>query len=335
MWQLKAEVLAILPLHPRPGYFTNLSMSYSHLRYPLLVPMISAGMHAMTGNLDDLGKTVSLLWYPAMGAVVFAAVRRISGVTAALTVTALLTCFTPMFRYGGSGTAEMALTAYYACSVLCILRWQEMRQRGYLILAALFTAWMTWTKNEGLALAVINVIVVALMEPNKNWRKSLASAGILAGIVASLYTPWIIYTWGLPRTDEDYFGKLNPHQLFLNLGKFKIVVGRLGLELINFWDWGLFWILVIILAIKERERFRDRATATLGLLLVLHLLAYIPPPMVVTHWKLDDLLSATLDRLLMHAAPAAAILLGALWPEWAGGAAFAQSVAKSLVEPQT
>jgi hypothetical protein len=56
-------------------------------------------------------------------------------------------------------------------------------------------------------------------------------------------------------------------------------------------------------------------------MLVLHLLVYIPPPMVVANWKIDDLLSATLDRLLMHAAPAGAILLGALWPDWAGGTA--------------
>src|SRR5580698_3747439 len=71
IWQLKAKVLATYALHPRPAYFTNLSLSYSHLRYPLLVPMMSAGMHALTGPLDDLGKTISLLLYPGMGLAVF------------------------------------------------------------------------------------------------------------------------------------------------------------------------------------------------------------------------------------------------------------------------
>jgi hypothetical protein len=39
IWQLKAQVLALQPLHPRPEYFSNLNLSFSHLRYPLLVPM--------------------------------------------------------------------------------------------------------------------------------------------------------------------------------------------------------------------------------------------------------------------------------------------------------
>ena len=76
IWQMKAQVLAILPLHPRPEYFSNLNLSYSHLQYPLLVPMVSAGMHAMTGNLDDYGKLVSLLWYGGMVLAVYAMVKR-------------------------------------------------------------------------------------------------------------------------------------------------------------------------------------------------------------------------------------------------------------------
>ena len=181
IWQLKAKVLAIYALHPQPAYFTNLSLSYSHLRYPLLAPMISAGMHAMTGSLDDLCKTISLLLYPGMGLAVFAAVKRINGRTAALTATALLACLEPFCRYGGSGTAEMAITAFYACSLLCILRWRENRDRGFLILAAIFSGWMAWTKNEGLALAAINAIVVAASGPREQRRKSLAAGADLGG----------------------------------------------------------------------------------------------------------------------------------------------------------
>lgn len=319
MWQLKAEVLTILPLNPRPAYFTDLSVSYSHLRYPLLVPMVSAGLHAMTGTLDDLGKTISLVLFPGMIAVVYAAVRRLNGTTAALTAAALLACSTPMMRYGGSGTAETALTAFYACSVLCIVRWQETRRWGYLILTALFSAWMTWTKNEGLALAAVNAVVIAAMGPKEFRRKSFIAAAALVATVGVLYVPWIVFSWGLPQTDEDYAHKLNPVEIFSNLGKLKTVVGMMALEILNFWDWGLFWALAIILSITERHRFRNRVLATVGLLVVLQLLIYIPPPMVAPNWKVQELLTATMDRLLMHAAPAAAILIGALWPGWAGG----------------
>src|SRR5208282_91170 len=64
IWQLKAKVLATHPLFPRPDYFFDVSLSYSHLRYPILVPMISAGVNVMTGRIDtDLVKVPFLLSY--------------------------------------------------------------------------------------------------------------------------------------------------------------------------------------------------------------------------------------------------------------------------------
>jgi len=342
IWQLKAEVLAVQPLHPTPSYFSDVALSYSHLRYPVLAPMVCAGMHAMTGRLDDLGKTIALLWYPGTLGAVYCAVRRINGKTAALTATALLACVEPFCRYGGSGTAETAITAFYACSILCILRWQETEDWGYAILAAIFSAWMAWTKNEGLALAAVNAVVMAMMGPRGKRGKSLAAAGMLAAVVGAIYLPWIVYTWGLPRTDEDYAGRLNPHEILSNLGRLGAILEGLGAEMTDwpFWqrlwaiyvlgsqsarrtpilypDWGLLWVIVLGLAAAERRQFKNRAIATIGILLILHLLAYVPP-LMVTNWKLEELLWVSMDRLMMHVAPVGAILIGALWPTWVGG----------------
>jgi len=311
IWQLKAEVLAIHPLYPRPGYFSDLSLSYSHLRYPLLVPMASAGMHAMTGKLDNLGKAISLLWYPGMLAAVYALVRRMNGATAALTATALTACSMPMCRFAGSGTAEAALTALYTCGILTIVRWRQTQALGYLILTAVLSALMAWTKNEGLALAAINVVVIAVTGQNR--RKSLAAAALLAAIVTVVYLPWIFYTWGLPRTDEDYAGRLRLHQFVANAGKIWPALMGIGAELFDITHWGLLWEVLIVLAAVQWKKFKNPAVATIGLLVALHLLVYVPP-MVVSNWKLDELLYTTSDRLVLHIAPAGAILIGVLWP---------------------
>jgi hypothetical protein len=319
IWQLKARVLTLLPLHPRPAYFSDLNLSYSHLRYPLMVPMMSAGAHAMTGRLDDLSKTVALLLYPGMGIAVFAAVRRVNGTTAALTATALLACGQPMLRYGGSGTAEMALTAFYACSLLCLLRWRETGSLGYVALCALFSAWMTWTKNEGLAMAAINAVVLAGIRAPGPRRRALTAAAIFTLIVAVIYLPWVAFSWGLPRTDEDYAGYLNVHEIISNLARVPTILEAIGLEMVNWRNWGFFWLLAAILAMVQPRRFASPAVAMIGVLLGLHLLAYLPPLMVVKSWNLNDLLLVTSDRLLMHAAPAAAILIGLLLPGRAAG----------------
>jgi hypothetical protein len=313
IWQLKAKVLALHPLVPRPGYFTDVSLTYSHLRYPLLVPMMSAGMHAMTGPMADLGKFISLLLYPAMGLAVFAAVRRINGKTAALTAAAMVACLEPMCRYGGSGTAEMALTTFYACSLLCVLRWRENGHWGYIVLAGIFSGWMAWTKNEGIVLAAINAGIVLAANPRD--RRVTIRAGLT---LALIYLPWILYSWGLPRTDEDYAARLASTQIFSNLSRLGTILLGFGKEMIDWEDWGLFWVIALLLALTERRRFRNPLAAMVGILLLLHILAYIPA-FLVTDWKLQELLSVTTDRLFMHAAPAGAILIGLLWPTWAGG----------------
>jgi 4-amino-4-deoxy-L-arabinose transferase-like glycosyltransferase len=282
---------------------------------------MAAGAHAMTGRLDDLSKTISLLLYPGMLMVVFVAVRRINGVSAGLTAVALLSCLQPMLQYGGSGTAEMGLTAFYACSLLCILRWRETGGFGYLVLCALFSAWMTWTKNEGLALAAVNGVVLAGIKPALSRRRGIMGAAVFVVIVAAIYLPWMIFSWGLPRTDEDYAGLLGVHGIISNIGRLPRIFGALAVEMLDWQYWGLFWFVALILAVVRRRRFANPAAAIIGVLLVLHLLAYLPPLMVVTSWNLDELLAVTTDRLLMHVAPAAAILIGLLLPKWAGGTA--------------
>jgi hypothetical protein len=313
IWQLKAEVLAVLPLWPKPGYFFDLNLSFSHLRYPILLPMISAGAHAMTGALDDLGKMVSLPWFFGMELLVFATVKRLNGWMGAITATALLGCCVPVMRYGGSGTAEMPLTAFYTGALVCIVRWRESGRWGYVILTGVFSAWMAWTKNEGIALAAINVLVMASPRRGWAWKKNLAGAAVVAAIVAILFSPWIIYSWGMPRTDEDYAGRLNVQQFVQHLDRVVIVLWGLCYGLFIRGDYGLFWWLVIVLVVWQWRRLTEPIVGIVGMLLVLHLLAYVPPLMVTT-WKTDELIAVTMDRLLMHAAPAGAILIGLLWP---------------------
>ena len=111
---------------------------------------------------------------------------------------------------------------------------------------------------------------------------------------------------------------MNPHEILSNLGRLGTILTGMGRELIDWQDWGLLWVIVLGLAAAERRRFKDRAIATIGILLILHLLAYVPP-LMVTNWKLEELLAVSTDRLMMHVAPVGAILIGALWPRWVGG----------------
>jgi len=314
IWQLKGKVLAIYALSPRPDYFSDVTLSYSHLRYPVLVPMLSAGLHAMTGRIDDeLGKTPSLLMYLGFGAVLYAVLKSWRGPVAALTASALFLTTPALLAFAGSGLEEMALLAFYGCSLICILRWQADQRLTDLILALLFTACLAWTKNEGVMLSALNVLAIFALTPQPLRPRHLAAATGFALGLAALYLPWILYTHHLPNTDENYPAHLNGPEIIAHLSRLPVILrGMLG-DLVNWHRWGLFWIILPLVTLLQGRRIASRPIVTLWILLLLHLLAYVPPYMVTT-WNLEELMKYSQSRLLLHATPAAALLIGLLWP---------------------
>lgn len=315
IWQLKAKVLADKALIPGPDYFTNVALSYSHLRYPILVPMISAGVHAMTASLgDEQEKTPYLLMYIGLAAGLYAALRELRPTPpGALAATLSLISLPVLLAFGGTGTAEMALIAYEAFSIVFILRWDRSRRVGDWLAALLLNICMIWTKNEGLMIAAINcAAIIALAAAPRRPRALLAAIGY-AILSALSYVPWMLYIRPLPRTDEDYLGRLTYPLLRDGLPKIPAIAREFLLEFTRVYNWGIFWFLLLGLAILSWKKLRDRRVIALWLVLLLQLLGYVPVYMV-TNWHLDQLMLVTIRRLVLHLAPPAAILLALYWP---------------------
>jgi len=317
IWQLKSKVLASEPLWPKPAYFSNIALSFSHLRYPVLVPMISAGVHVMVGRLDDeLEKTPFLLLYLGLGAAIYAAIQSRRGTMAAVSATALLLTTPLMLQHAASGTAEMALTTFYAGSIIFILRWQERQQLRDLLAASLFSALLTWTKQEGYALAAINVLALVLLTPQPLRPRHLLATLASALLIAALALPWIWYVHPLPHTDENYSDRLRVGLMLAHLRGLPLVLGSMLATAVRPDQWGIFWFLLPAAAILERRRLSQRPVLILWILLAAQLLAYLPPFLVVQRWNVEELLHVTMGRLLLHATPAAALLIGLHWPDF-------------------
>lgn len=304
IWQLKAKVLAAHPLFPRPDYFFDVALSYSHLRYPVLVPMISGGVHAMTGRLDDgWEKTPFVLSYIGLGAAVFGAVRRWGTIAAGLAASAALMTAPMALAHAANGTGDMSLTAFYGCSLISILRWQESRRACDFALAFLFTLCMAWSKNEGLPLALLNAAAMFVAVPHPwRWRAIPFAIGL-----AVLYLPWIIYSRDFPRTDEDYASHFKLAEISAHLNRLPFILGHMASDLWDFRLWGIFWFLPM--AAVGVNPTRSRPILLLWGLLLCHLAVYIPP-YIVTPLDLEYLMKYSVSRLMLHAAPAAALIVG-------------------------
>jgi dolichyl-phosphate-mannose-protein mannosyltransferase len=311
IWQLKAKILATHPLSPRPGYFTNVSLSFSHLVYPILLPMLCAGVHAMAGNITSgLEKSPTALLFAGMGAAVYTSIRIYRGPISAITATALLLTLPTLLTFAGAGTADVPLTALYAGSILCLLRWQDKQQTRDLISFSLFTAMLPWTKHEGLALAAINFFVLLILTPKPFDLRNIRREFLAAIFVLVIYLPWFFYTRHLPQTDENYAQLLTPTNIIAGAGRLPTILSALLGEAVTIYNWGIFWLLLPAAAAINFSRTLTRPVATLWALLFLQILSLMPPFMVVKSWNLKELLFVTQDRLLLHMAPAAAILIG-------------------------
>ncbi len=177
IWGFKAKVLAHEALRPTPACFHDLSLSYSHLDYPLMVPFLTAGAYAAMGTVDDqTGKLVSAFLDVLLVPMVYLGLRWKLRRLPATCLTAMLVLLPMMLQYGGTGYADLPLAMFYAGSIFYVARWIEQLQTEDLILAILFSAFAAFTKNEGMVLALLNGVT--------SWDSGSGAGGGARGLAA-------------------------------------------------------------------------------------------------------------------------------------------------------
>jgi hypothetical protein len=314
IWGFKAKVLTHEALRPTPAYFHDLTLSYSHLDYPLMVPFLTAGAYAAMGTVDDqTGKLVSVFLDVLMVPMVYLGLRWKLRRLPAACLSAILTMLPVMFRYGGVGCADLPLAMFYAGGILYVARWIDRQQWQDLFLAILFSAFVAFTKNEGTVLALINGVVILGFELWVRRRALIGTAVFFTGLLA-LDVAWLIWSRSLPRTHEDYGPKLLSSLVVTHLPRLKEIIPAMLVQATEFHVWGLLWIMAVVLALLGRRALTRPYVLALWILLGLHLMSYALA-FSVTPWDFAVLMPMTMDRLLLHTVPAVIFLAGWHWAE--------------------
>jgi 4-amino-4-deoxy-L-arabinose transferase-like glycosyltransferase len=317
IWGLKAKVLFHESLRSDPGYFQDRSLSFSHLDYPPLTSLLTGGVYGALGRVDDrLGKVLLPVLYIALGLTTFTALRWKLDRTRAAFLAALMMALPPCVRWAGSGNADVALTLFYGVSVYFTARWAASGEAADLAIVVLTSAFAALTKNDGLGLALLNGLAVVLSLPRRHWR---ARAGLVLLALAGagvLLAPWTIWNWTVPRTHEDYGARLSIASVFQNLPRLPIVIRAFAAETTAVATWGALWLLLILAAALGWRAFRERHVIVVWSLLAAQLAMYAAI-YLVTPWNVEELLAVSLDRVLLHATPAAVLLIGYHWAQMA------------------
>ena len=309
IWVLKAKVLFYEGFGS--SYFHNPNLGYSHLDYPLLIPMLISGVYSILGSADDsYGKIIYPFIYLLFIGLIFSAARRKLDLEKSLLLTALFASIPTLVKWSGTGTADMALTFFYAGSIFHLIIFTEKKTIQDLMLSAFYSSLCILTKNEGLPLALINILILIVFHsiPQKNIKCFLTYFLIL--IIPC--TPWLVFSQSLPRIHENSLAIINLTDFVKNIVRLKTIIPELLKEYFNIQNWGIFWITTIAFSLVAWKHLRNRTVAILFILFILHTSLYILI-YIVYPFSMEWLLVTTLDRLVLHTTPAILLILAYLF----------------------
>jgi len=125
----------------------------------------------------------------------FALGRRSLG-SAAGWITIALMAGVPLFSFWASlAYADMAWALCQTLMLICLLRWEEDRQRSSLILAGLFAGLAAGCKYLGLSGIALGGVWVVWKLRGQAWRDAVKSTALFFAVAVAVASPWYLKNW--------------------------------------------------------------------------------------------------------------------------------------------
>lgn len=290
----------------------NLACIEAHNYYPNLIPLLLSYLYFCLGQVNDaLAKAVFPLWGALLLTLLYSLAKRLGlGRSQALGLAAFLALNGTVFVvHLYIAYADLPLAFYTLGGAGLLYLWlADTAPRGSLLLAACCLAAMAWCKYEGPPLAATLLLAAALtllwLRP-AHWLRRLCCLAVpLAGLILG-YLPWRLFAVQQKlEIGADHIQSFYPQQLV------KAVLYLLA-GLAEPFYFGFLWpalALALILAGKRSWRSPRLFLALfVGGNLLAIILAYAVAPTAAAEFP--AYVRATLDRLLLHLTPVAALLL--------------------------
>jgi hypothetical protein len=322
-WGYKAKVL-YFERTIKSSSFTDFSGSIvriqTHPDYPLLVPFLEFHISVSIGKYDD--RLIKAL-FPFSFLLLILLYWRFNRKFFSLDFSLLSTIFIisiPLIYYQEQirsilpdyqnvilgGNADLPLALFYTASSFYLFQWIKNRHFGDILMAALFSSFGCFTKNEGLMLissSWLALIIITIFCFKKNRNKGLMGAAIFLTLSFVLILSWIIYQSGLPHIAENYPQQMRISIIMRNLSRLPEILFYLVKEFGRVLLWGSIWILFFTTLILTRKEKMDTGIKFLSLAILINTLLIIGI-YIITPWELENILRLRVtSRLLLQMAP--------------------------------
>lgn len=290
-------------------FFLSLKALFPHPDYPLNIPFAETFLYLMMGSFNDqLVKIIFPLYFVALLALLYNAVRRFAGMTYALFFCFILATIPMVGAYAANAYHELPLSCYYFASALLLFRWFDRPDRPYLLaLSAVLVGLAAWTKNEGLLYCVVNTAVLGVFVVFNARKMRLPDAlGVAAYpvIVLALTLPWALVkrSFGIVNSEID-LANINPVYLAAQLHKFLPILDEFQKQVFGPKKWNLIWIAAIAILVMYRHKVlggvqRRYIALSLCLTVAGYVLFYL-----ISYVDVGYFVSKTWARFLLHFLP--------------------------------
>lgn len=311
IYGFKAKVFYLARTVPL-GFFTDLTKSYAHFDYPLFLPLIECWFYICLGSWNDqLVKVIFPLFFLSLVVIFYYSVKSFSGKRIALFSVLLLATIPYFINFVKTGNADLPLAVYYFISIAYLIRGLKEFNKPLLYISSVSCGLAAWTKNEGLAISLFNIIIflgVILIQRKLN-RRNLFLFLQYVFIIFLIAAPWLWFKNSL-HLSNDVINQdnLTLSNILNNLNRLPLILDCIGKNmfifksLVLFKSWNLIWpstVIILFFNFKKIVRF-PFLPIIISVFLYMGIWIFV---YIITPRDLSWHLATSADRLLVDIVP--------------------------------
>lgn len=324
-WGLKAKAIFLARGIPT-DLLQSLEYQVFHPDYPPLVPLLESYIYLGMGWAGDTGsKTLFPLFFAATLIVLYSCLQKLGYSRTTTLVCTFLLASVPYFsEHATNGYADLVVSFYFGASSLYLYVWCVKGGWVFLATSALFTGFAGLTKNEGLVLGAVQLIVLVaswVFNRQKMTRMRLMSClATYLVLVVAIVLPWQILKTSLGLVNDIVNSEtLGGGAGWENLQRIGPILYHLQTQVLGPHNWNLIWIcLLVALVLRHQSLFRPPAVfmaLSVGLVLAAYYSIYLLTPYSRLPFDVAWHLRTSASRLLLHILPQVTFLLALAFGE--------------------
>ena len=291
-WGLKAKIF----FHKQTIFTDDFLDPYRYhynTPYPILIPLVENFFYNMLGSVDDyLVKIIFVLFYIVLLFFLYITQKKYFFTTRlhSLIFTSVFVSLPLLFVILNgsvpSAYVDFPLTCFFTLTMVYLFNYMQSHNIKHIIIASLFSCCCLFSKNEGLPLFLISIVIFIIDGFIGKYlinKKNIEALLIYISLPILILLPWFMIRSKLPTLNYN-----NPLP-FLTLENFIVGFSRLGVIMkltlwsmfLNFRSWGIMWVIIIIATVlnyrKDKRAYNSRVELYLLIIPIIYYFSIITP----------------------------------------------------------